>query len=88
MYERGRRMKYHLNSKEEVDNFIRNEVLITAEAMEILGVNRSRMSALIKAGKLSPIKKLGNVSIFLKADIEAKKEELEELRAKFRPYDK
>jgi predicted XRE-type DNA-binding protein len=81
-------MKYHLNSKEEVDNFIRNEVLITAEAREILGVNRSRMSALIKAGKLSPIKKLGNVSIFLKADIEAKKEELEELRAKFRPYDK
>ncbi|MDA2654273.1 helix-turn-helix domain-containing protein [Bacillus bombysepticus] len=81
-------MKYHLNSKEEVDNFIKNEVLITAEAMEILGVNRSRMSALIKAGKLTPIKKLGNVSIFLKADIEAKKEELEELRAKFRPYDK
>lgn len=81
-------MKYHLNSKEEVDNFIRNEVLITAEAMEILDVNRSRMSALIKSGKLIPIKKLGNVSIFLKADIEAKKEELEELRAKFRPYDK
>ncbi|MGN4457267.1 DNA-binding protein [Bacillus cereus group sp. MYBK57-1] len=81
-------MKYHLNSKEEVDNFIKNEVLITAEAMESLGVNRSRMSALIKAGKLTPIKKLGNVSIFLKADIEAKKEELEELRAKFRPYDK
>lgn len=81
-------MNYHLNSKEEVDNFIRNEVLITAEAMEILGVNRSRMSALIKAGKLTPIKKLGNVSIFFKADIEAKKEELEELRAKFRPYDK
>ncbi|EEM56053.1 MULTISPECIES: helix-turn-helix domain-containing protein [Bacillus] len=81
-------MKYHLNSKEEVDNFIRNEVLITAEAMEILNVNRSRMSAMVKAGKLTPIKKLGNVSIFLKADIEAKKEELEELRAKFRPYDK
>ncbi|MEH7895164.1 helix-turn-helix domain-containing protein [Bacillus thuringiensis] len=81
-------MKYHLNSKEEVDNFIRNEVLITAEAMEILNVNRSRMSSLVKAGKLTPIKKLGNVSIFLKADIEAKKEELEELRAKFRPYDK
>lgn len=81
-------MKYHLNSREEVENFIKNEVLITAEAMEILDVNRSRMSALIKAGKLTPIKKLGNVSIFLKSDIEAKKEELEELRAKFRPYDK
>ncbi|WP_423249739.1 helix-turn-helix domain-containing protein, partial [Bacillus cereus] len=74
--------KYHLNSS------IREEVLITAEAMEILDVNRSRMSAMVKAGKLTPIKKLGNVSIFLKSDIEAKKEELEELRAKFRPYDK
>ena len=81
-------MKYHLNSREEVESFIREEVLITAEAMEILDVNRSRMSAMVKAGKLTPIKKLGNVSIFLKADIEAKKEELEELRAKFRPYDK
>ncbi|PGV77691.1 helix-turn-helix domain-containing protein [Bacillus thuringiensis] len=81
-------MKYHLNSREEVENFIREEVLITAEAMEILDVNRSRMSAMVKAGKLTPIKKLGNVSIFLKSDIEAKKEELEELRAKFRPYDK
>jgi predicted XRE-type DNA-binding protein len=80
-------VKYHLNSKEEVENFIRNEVLITSEAMEILDVNRSRMSAMVKAGKLSPIKKLGNVSIFLKSDIEAKKEELEVLRAKFRPYD-
>ncbi|MDA2052299.1 DNA-binding protein [Bacillus cereus] len=81
-------MKYHLNSREEVESFIREEVLITAEAMEILDVNRSRMSAMVKAGKLTPIKKLGNVSIFLKSDIEAKKEELEELRAKFRPYDK
>lgn len=81
-------MRYHLNSREEVESFIREEVLITAEAMEILDVNRSRMSAMVKAGKLTPIKKLGNVSIFLKADIEAKKEELEELRAKFRPYDK
>ncbi|MDA1558966.1 DNA-binding protein, partial [Bacillus cereus] len=74
--------------REEVESFIREEVLITAEAMEILDVNRSRMSAMVKAGKLTPIKKLGNVSIFLKSDIEAKKEELEELRAKFRPYDK
>ncbi|MBE7099935.1 helix-turn-helix domain-containing protein [Bacillus cereus] len=80
-------MKYHLNSREEVESFIREEVLITAEAMEILGVSRSRMSVMIKSGKLTPIKKLGNVSLFLKADIESKKEELEGLREKFRPYD-
>ncbi|MFV1009073.1 DNA-binding protein [Bacillus cereus] len=80
-------MKYHLNSKEEVNNFIRNEVLITSEAMGILDVSRSRMSVMIKSGKLTPVKKLGNVSLFLKADVEAKKEELEGLREKFRPYD-
>ncbi|WP_420920760.1 helix-turn-helix domain-containing protein [Bacillus cytotoxicus] len=57
-------MKYHLNSREEVENFIRNEVLTTPEAMEILEISRVRMSAMIKAGKLVPIKKLGNVSLF------------------------
>ena len=49
-------MKYHLNSRKEVEDFINSEVLTTSEAMEILDVNRSRMSALVKAGKLSPVK--------------------------------
>ncbi|AWC33274.1 MULTISPECIES: helix-turn-helix domain-containing protein [Bacillus cereus group] len=80
-------MKYHLNSREEVENFIRNEVLTTPEAMEILEISRVRMSAMIKAGKLVPIKKLGNVSLFLRKDIAEKKKELEVLRAKYRPYD-
>ncbi|WP_257206276.1 helix-turn-helix domain-containing protein, partial [Bacillus cereus] len=79
--------KYHLNSRKEVEDFINSEVLTTSEAMEILDVNRSRMSALVKAGKLSPVKKTSNVSLFLKSDIESKKEELEVLRVKYRPYD-
>ncbi|HDR4907004.1 DNA-binding protein [Bacillus thuringiensis] len=80
-------MKYHLNSRKEVEDFINSEVLTTSEAMQILDVNRSRMSALVKAGKLSPVKKTSNVSLFLKSDIESKKEELEVLRVKYRPYD-
>ncbi|PEC89732.1 DNA-binding protein [Bacillus cereus] len=80
-------MKYHLNSRKEVEDFINSEVMTTSEAMEILDVNRSRMSALVKAGKLSPVKKTSNVSLFLKSDIESKKEELEVLRVKYRPYD-
>ncbi|PGS08037.1 DNA-binding protein [Bacillus cereus] len=70
-----------------MEDFINSEVLTTSEAMEILDVNRSRMSALVKAGKLSPVKKTSNVSLFLKSDIESKKEELEVLRVKYRPYD-
>lgn len=79
-------MKYHLGSKEEVKDFIKSEVLVTSEAMEILDVSRSRMSVLIKTGKLEPVKKLGNVSLFLRADIEEKKKELEVLREKYQPY--
>ena len=51
-------MKYHLDSKEEVKDFIKSEVLVTSEAMEILDVSRSRMSVLIKTGKLEPVKSL------------------------------
>lgn len=79
-------MKYHLDSTEEVKDFIKSEVLVTSEAMEILDVSRSRMSVLIKTGKLEPVKKLGNVSLFLRADIEEKKKELEVLREKYQPY--
>ncbi|RAP15264.1 hypothetical protein HS9_00591 [Bacillus velezensis] len=46
------------------------------------------MSQLISGGKLTPIKKLRGVSLFLRSDIERKKKELEESRKKYRPYDK
>ncbi|AVR33507.1 DNA-binding protein [Bacillus cereus] len=81
-------MKYHLDSREEVENFICNEVLTTGEASEILGVKRARMSQLIKEGKLTPVKKLDKVSLFLRADLEVKKKELEALREKYQPYNK
>lgn len=83
----GDTMKYTLDSREEVEHFIRNEVLTTSEVTEILGVQRSRVSAMIKTGKLIPVKKIGGVTLFLRADVEEKKEELGVLRAKYRPYD-
>ncbi|MCV4327781.1 helix-turn-helix domain-containing protein, partial [Bacillus velezensis] len=66
----------------------KTEVLTTPEAKEILGVTTTRMSQLISGGKLTPIKKLRGVSLFLRSDIERKKKELEESRKKYRPYDK
>ncbi|WP_239499974.1 hypothetical protein [Bacillus pseudomycoides] len=44
------------------------------------------MNVLIKTGKLEFVKKLGDVSLFLRVDIEAKKNELEALREKDQPY--
>ncbi|MBL3648461.1 helix-turn-helix domain-containing protein [Bacillus sp. RHFS10] len=80
-------MEYHLKSRQEVEDFIRREVLTTNEAAELLGVNRARMSQLISSGKLNPIKKLRGISLFLRTDLEEKKKELEAGRKKYRPYD-
>ncbi|PEA67716.1 helix-turn-helix domain-containing protein [Bacillus toyonensis] len=65
--------------------WIFDNVLTTPEAIEYLGVSRSRMSHMIKNGKIVPIKKLGCISLFLKSDLEKKKEELIVLRAKYQP---
>ncbi|MCY8947956.1 helix-turn-helix domain-containing protein [Bacillus atrophaeus] len=81
-------MEYHLKSRQEVEDFIRREVLTTNEAAELLGVNRARISQLISSGKLNPIKKLSGISLFLRTDLEEKKKELEASRKKYRPYDK
>ncbi len=80
-------MEYYLKSRQEVEDFIRREVLTTNEAAELLGVNRARMSQLISSGKLNPIKKLSGISLFLRADIVVKKKELEASRKKYRPYE-
>lgn len=80
-------MEYHLKGRSEVEEFIVNEVLNSAEAREYLGISRARLSTMISDGKLVPIKKLPKDSWFLRSDLERKKEELEELRKKYRPYD-
>ncbi|HFK1717448.1 TPA: DNA-binding protein [Bacillus cereus] len=79
-------MRYDLKSREEVEDFIRNEVLTAPEAIEILSITRARMSQLIKQGKITPVKKLDKVSLFLRVDVEEKRKELEALREKYRPY--
>ncbi|TCT23403.1 AlpA family transcriptional regulator [Melghiribacillus thermohalophilus] len=80
-------MKFQLNSREEVEEFVRNEVLTTSEAIKILGISRQAMSNKIRDGKIKPVKKLRGDSLFLRSDIEEKKRELEVLRKKYRPYD-
>ncbi|PFS38743.1 helix-turn-helix domain-containing protein [Bacillus thuringiensis] len=79
-------MRYDLKSREEVEDFIRNEVLTAPEAIEILDITRARMSQLIKQGKITPVKKLDKVSLFLRADVEEKRKELVVLREKYQPY--
>ena len=56
-----------------------NAVVTSNEVLEILGINRSRLSQLVKTGKLQPIKK----SIYLLSEVLERKKTQEELRVKF-----
>ncbi|OTW70619.1 DNA-binding protein [Bacillus thuringiensis serovar roskildiensis] len=60
-------------------------ILTTPEAILFLGISRSRMSNMIKNGKIVPLKKQGAISLFLREDLEKKLEELIILRAKYQP---
>lgn len=64
-----------------------DNILTTPEAIELLGISRSRLSHLIRNGKITPLKKLGCTSLFLREDLEKKLEELIVLRKKYSPKD-
>jgi len=78
---------YQFKDNEELRQFIADNVLGSSEATDFLGIGRSRLSTMIKDGKITPIKKLPKDSLFLKSDLELKKKELGKLRKKYRPYD-
>lgn len=67
--------------------FIRECVLTSAETLELLEISRPRLSKMIRDGKLTPAKKSGATSLFLKDDLIRKKEELKVLREKYRPWE-
>jgi len=60
---------YCFQNKEDLANFIANEVINTSEAIEILGCSRQYLNKLVKAGKLTPIKEMSRDRIFFKSDI-------------------
>ncbi|MBL3731536.1 DNA-binding protein [Lysinibacillus sp. HST-98] len=78
-------MEYKFESTEELLEFLNNELLSAAEAIEILDISKVRLGKLVKDGKLIAVKE--QPKMFLKSMILEKKEELELLRKKYRPYD-
>lgn len=78
-------MKYKFESTEELLEFLNAELLSAAEAIEILDISKARLGKLVKDGKLIAAKE--QPKMFLKSIILEKKDELELLRKKYRPYD-
>lgn len=52
------------------EDYVERNVLSTTEVSEILKVSRQRLSALVKEGTLTPVKKMPQVMLFLRQDIE------------------
>lgn len=76
---------YSFNNRDELLAFLNTELLSTAEAIEILDISKARLGQLVKSGKIVAVKE--QPKMFLKSMIVEKKEELELLRKKYRPYD-
>ncbi len=78
---------YSFNSKEDFIKLVQTEILTSSEVLEELQISRQSLNSLVKRGKLNPIKELPRDRMFLREDVEARKEAAKELHAKYRPYD-
>lgn len=68
-------MPYNFQTRNDLINFISNEVLTTSEVIELLGYSRQYVNQLVKKEKLIPIKKVGNTTLFFKSDVLSFKED-------------
>lgn len=80
-------MEYKISNKEEFINLVRTEILTSSEVLDELQISRQALNSLVKRGKLVPVKELSRDKLFLKEDIEKRKEASKELYNKYRPYD-
>ncbi|MGE7131170.1 helix-turn-helix transcriptional regulator [Lysinibacillus xylanilyticus] len=80
-------MEYKVANKEEFIKLVQSEILTTSEVIEELQISRQALNSLVKRGKLVPVKELSRDKLYLREDIESRKEAAKELQTKYRPYD-
>lgn len=62
-------MKFTFESKETLIEFIRSEIITTAEATELLNCSRQYLDELVSKGKITPVKTINRVRLYWKDDI-------------------
>ena len=67
-------------SREELVQFVQSEILNTTEALEILQCSRQNLNDLVKRNVITPIKDLPRDRLFLKEDIEKRKDYMDKKR--------
>ncbi|RDV27765.1 DNA-binding protein [Lysinibacillus capsici] len=68
---------YSFNSREELTEYIIDEIINTTEALEILQCSRQNLNNLVKRGVLTPIKDLPRDRLFFKEDIVKRKNDMD-----------
>jgi len=68
---------YSFKSQEELTEFIRNEIINTSEALEILQCSRQNLNNLVQRGVLNPIKDLPRDRLFYREDIVKRKNDMD-----------
>lgn len=69
-------MSYSFASKEDLNSYIADELVSTAEAMEILECSRQNLHSFVKRGKLTPVKETNRERLFWRSDVLTRKEEV------------
>lgn len=64
-------MQFNFESKETLIEFIRSEIITTAEATELLNCSRQYLDELVSKGKITPVKTINRVRLYWKDDITA-----------------
>ncbi|PEC80212.1 helix-turn-helix domain-containing protein [Bacillus cereus] len=76
------------NYNEEYNRKLAQENVLTApETAHVLGVTTQRLHALVKQGRLTPLKVSNRIAIYFRPDVQKLAEELGQLREKYRPYE-
>ncbi|MFJ7183346.1 MarR family transcriptional regulator [Lysinibacillus xylanilyticus] len=78
---------YSNNTKDEFIKLAQSEILTSSEVLDELQISRQALSSLVKRKKLIPIKELPRDRLFLKEDVERRKEAAKKFYAIYQPYD-
>ena len=70
---------------EDKEYLVRQFVLTSREARELLNVSSARVSKLVHDAKLITVKRDSSATLFLRDDVEQRAEEVAGLRAKYLP---
>lgn len=62
--------------REMVKKLMEDNILGSSDVQEMLMINRSRLAALVEAGKLEPIKELKREALFWLPDVEQLRKEM------------